>query len=49
MARRDVLIEDLQELRAVKTQMSPDAYLRELERMLVELARVSRRLRDGSR
>ncbi len=49
VARRDVLIEDLQELRAVKTQMSPDAYLRELERMLVELARVSRRLRDGSR
>ncbi len=48
VARRDVLIEDLQELRAVKAQMSPGAYLRELERMLVELARVSRRLRDGS-
>jgi len=39
------LIEDIQALRAMKDQMSPETYRRELEEMLVELARVSRRLR----
>ncbi len=48
VARRDVLIEKVQELRGAKEQMSPEAYLRELERLLVELARLSRRLSPGS-
>jgi hypothetical protein len=42
------LIDSVQELRAAKEEMSSAAYLRELERMLVELAQLSRRLNSGS-
>ena len=48
VAEREELIDSVQELRAAKEEMSSDAYLRELERVLVELAHLSRRLNRGS-
>ena len=48
VAKREELIDSVQELRAAKEEMSSAAYLRELERMLVELAQLSRRLNSGS-
>ena len=44
VARREGLIERVQTLRGNKAQMSPEVYRRELERLLLELARLSRRL-----
>lgn len=44
LARREGLIERVQALRGDKEQMSPEAYWRELESLLVDLARLSRRL-----
>jgi len=38
--RRDELEEQLEELRATKSQREPDAYYRELEDILVEIARI---------
>ncbi len=50
MARRAALEETVHELRAVRSRMSPASYLEELERTLIELARVSRQIRRlGSR
>ena len=48
VAKREELIDSVQELRAAKGEMSSEAYLRELERILVELALLSRRLNRGS-
>lgn len=46
--KRQELIDSVQELRAAKEQMNADLYLRELERILLELAQLSRRLNRGS-
>ena len=48
MVRRRALRRELDELQAAKADMSAEAYLRDLERVLVELARVSRQLRRAS-
>jgi hypothetical protein len=48
LTRRQELIDSVQELRAAKEQMNADLYLRELERILLELAQLSRRLNRGS-
>jgi hypothetical protein len=39
-ARRDELEKQLSELRARKTDMNEDSYYRQLERILVEIARL---------
>ena len=50
MARRAALAETVHELKAVRSRMSAASYLEELERTLIELARVSRQIRrQGSR
>ena len=50
MARRAALEETVHELKAVRPRMSAASYLEELERTLIELARVSRQIRRlGSR
>ena len=45
MARRAVLEETVHELKALRPRMSAASYLEELERTLIELARVSRQIR----
>ena len=45
-ARRDSLERRVAELRAAKGSMAPDAYEKELEATLVELANTSRTIRD---
>ncbi len=45
VARRKELRQTVDDLKAVKVDMSPERYLRDLERMLIELARVSRQIR----
>ena len=45
MARRAALEETVHELKAVRPRMSAASYLEELERTLIELARVSRQIR----
>jgi hypothetical protein len=45
VARRDALEAQLADLKARKDQMEPDQYAADLERLLIELARVSRQIR----
>ena len=45
VARRQELRQAVDDLRAVKADMSSERYLRDLEQVLIELARVSRRIR----
>ena len=47
VTRRRQLEDEVADLKARKTEMAPDAYLDALERLLVDLARVSRDLRRG--
>jgi hypothetical protein len=48
LARRDALETAIGELARKKTFMPADDYERELERLLVDLARLSRRIRSRS-
>ena len=48
VARREELRQAVDDLKAVKVDMSPERYLRDLERVLIELASVSRQIRRGS-
>jgi len=48
VTRRQALRQAVDDLKAVKADMRPELYLRDLERVLIELARVSRQLRRAS-
>ena len=48
VARRQELRQAVDDLKAVKADMSPERYLGDLERVLIELARVSRQIRRAS-
>jgi hypothetical protein len=48
IAQRDALEVAVDELKRKRTFMPPDDYSREIERVLIELARVSRKIRAGS-
>jgi hypothetical protein len=48
IARRDALETAVDELKRKRSFMPPADYAREIERVLIELARVSRRIRTGS-
>ena len=45
VARRQELRQAVDDLKAASSDMTPEVYLRELERVLIELARVSRQIR----
>ena len=47
VSRREALETEIAALRAARATMTPAAYQRDLETLLVELARVSRRIRDA--
>ena len=47
-ARRSALVEAVRALKAARPRMAPEAYRDDLERTLIELARVSRRLRQAA-
>ena len=49
VARRQVLRQAVDDLKAAKADMSVEVYLGDLERVLIELARVSRQIRRASR
>ena len=48
VTRRRALRQEVDDLKAVKADMSPELYSRDLERVLIELARVSRQIRRAS-